>query len=355
MSNIKIELTKNPKPKSKNFNFGKNFTDHMFIMDYDEGIGWHNQIIKPYGPLTIDPSCSCLHYGQEIFEGLKAYRTKDNVIQLFRPLENFKRMNASCDRMCIPFIDEKIALNALITLLKIDSEWVPYEEGATLYIRPFIIATENALGVHRSNSYKFIIIMSPSGAYYANGLSPIKIFVEKDYVRAVPGGTGNAKTGGNYAASIKSQNIAKKAGYNEVLWLDGIHRKYIEEVGAMNIFFRINDKIITPKLNGSILCGITRDSIIQLVKDWNLPFEERKIDVDEILNAYDNNTLQEVWGTGTAAVVSPVGTLGYNNKILNINNNKIGDISKKLYDNLTGIQFGKLPDQHNWILKLEND
>ncbi|MDE5853185.1 MAG: branched-chain amino acid aminotransferase, partial [Oscillospiraceae bacterium] len=346
------ELTKGSKTKPKDFNFGKNFTDHMFIMDYDEGIGWHNQTIKPYGPLAIDPSCSCLHYGQEIFEGLKAYRTKNNVIQLFRPLENFKRMNASCDRMCIPSIDEEVVLNALITLLKIDSEWVPYEEGATLYIRPFIIATENTLGVHRANSYKFIIIMSPSGAYYANGLSPIKIFVEKDYVRAVPGGTGTAKTGGNYAASIKSQNNAKKAGYNEVLWLDGIYRKYIEEVGAMNIFFRINDKIITPKLNGSILCGITRDSIIQLIKDWNLPFEERKITIDEIIKAYDDNTLQEVWGTGTAAVVSPVGTLGYDNKILNINNNKIGDISKKLYDNLTGIQFGKLPDSHNLLLKL---
>lgn len=351
MNHIKIEQTTRPKAKPQGkLQFGHDFTDHMFIMDYDCDRGWHNPCIMPYGPVPLDPSCMCLHYSQEVFEGLKAYKTARGEVQLFRPQENFKRLNQSCDRLCIPKIDEQLAMEALLKLVDIDRDWVPCQQGASLYIRPFIIATEPTLGVHASKHYKFFIIMSPSGAYYANGLAPVKIFVETKYVRAVNGGTGFAKTGGNYAASLKAQNVAAESGYEQVLWLDGVHHKYVEEVGAMNVFFKINGKIVTPKLDGSILPGITRKSVIQILTDWGYDLEERLLSIDELIQANASHTLEEAWGSGTAAVISPIGELSYNGIEMTINHREIGPVAQKLYDELTGIQWGKIADPHNWIV-----
>lgn len=349
---LKINLSKNLKPKpidETKLGFGKIFTDHMFVMDYDIENGWHNAQILPMGPISLNPSSTCLHYGQEVFEGMKAYRTHDGKIKLFRPQENFKRLNISCDRLCIPLFDEEFLLDALVKLVKVDADWVPHTDGASLYIRPFIIGTEESLGAHASHTYKFIIIMSPSGAYYSGGLDPVKIFVETNYVRAVIGGTGFAKTGGNYAASLKAQDVASEQGYSQVLWLDGVERKYIEEVGAMNVFFVLEDEIVTPSLQGSILAGITRKSAIEILKSWGLKVSERKITIDEIVNASKNGKLKEAFGTGTAAVISPIGELKYNDLIMTINDEKIGEISQKLYDTLTGIQWGKIKDTFNWV------
>lgn len=354
---LTIQKTKNPKQKPQDetkLGFGQIFTDHMFVMDYDEGQGWHDARIVPYGPLDLTPACMCLHYSQEVFEGLKAYRGVDGKIKLFRPDENFKRMNNSCDRISMPKYDEEFALYALKELLKIDQDWVPHTEGASLYIRPFIIGTEDALGAHTSTSYKFIIIMSPSGAYYPGGLNPVKIYVETNYVRAVIGGTGAAKTGGNYAASMKAQDEAAAQGYNQVLWLDGIERKYIEEVGAMNVFFVIGDEIVTPKLRGSILPGITRKSTIELLRSKGYNVSERLLSVDEVLEANKNGSLKEMFGTGTAAVISPVGELKIGDTICTINNNEIGPISQMLYDTLTGIQWGKIEGPKGWSVNIDD-
>ncbi len=355
MQEIKIQLSENKKqiPQDETqLGFGKIYTDHMLIIDYDEGKGWHDARVIPYGPIAMDPASKCLHYGQKVFEGLKAYRTDDGKVHLFRPLDNFKRLNSSNERLCIPAIDEELCLHALKTLLEIDQDWIPSTHGTSLYIRPFIIATESALGVDASKQYKFIIILSPSGAYYASGINPVKIYVEKDYVRAVRGGLGTAKTGGNYAASLAGQEKAHKQNYAQVLWLDGIERKYIEEVGAMNIFFRINDEIVTPELQGSILAGITRDSVIKMCKDWGYKVSEKRISIDDIEEAYANGQLQEVFGTGTAAVISPVGILKHGDNVMEIGGGKIGEVSQKLYDTLTGIQYGKLEDKYNWVVTL---
>lgn len=352
MANIRIELTKNPKSKPKdesNLGFGKIFTDHMFIMDYDTGMGWHDARIVPYGNIELSPAAMCLHYGQEVFEGLKAYRTADGKIQLFRPEENFKRLNVSNERLVIPQIDVDFCLEALKKLIEIEADWVPHTDGASLYIRPFIIAVDPFLGVRPGDKYMFIIILSPSSAYYASGLNPVSIYVEQNYVRAVKGGMGYAKTGGNYAASLIGQDEAHKENYAQVLWLDGVERKYIEEVGAMNIFFVIGDEIVTPELQGSILPGITRKSAIELCKSWGYKVSEKKISIQEIADAYDRGELKEVFGTGTAAVISPVGHLKWGDKIMEINDNKIGEISQKLYDTMTGIQYGKVEDKFNWI------
>lgn len=355
MKQIFVEKTSCPKAKPTGvLRFGHDFTDHMFVMDYDPDQGWHHPSIIPYGPVAFDPSCMCLHYSQEVFEGLKAYKTTDGEVQLFRPQENFKRLNQSCDRLCIPKIDEELAMDALLKLVDLDRDWVPSQEGASLYIRPFIIATEASLGVHTSKHYKFFIIMSPSGAYYANGLAPVKIFVETEYVRAVRGGTGFAKTGGNYAASLKAQSTASESGYEQVLWLDGVHHKYVEEVGAMNVFFKIAGKIITPKLDGSILPGITRKSVIQILLDWGYPLEERLIPIDELVQASADHTLEEAWGSGTAAVISPIGELCYNGTVMQIHNHQIGPVAQKLYDELTGIQWGKIADPHHWIVPVKH-
>lgn len=352
---IRVELTSSPKTKptdESNLGFGHFFTDHMFIMNYDNGQGWHNARIVPYGPLDLSPASMCLHYAQEVFEGLKAYRTADNKIQLFRPEENFKRLNVSNERLVIPQVDVDFCVEALDKLVDIDKDWVPHSDGASLYIRPFIIACDPFLGVRPADSYMFIIILSPSGAYYSTGLNPVSIYVEQNYVRAVRGGMGFTKTGGNYAASLIGQDEAHKQNYSQVLWLDGVEKKYIEEVGAMNIFFIIDGEVVTPELQGSILSGITRKSAIELAKSWSMKVSEKRISIQEVADAYDAGKLDEVFGTGTAAVISPVGTLKWGDKVMTINNNQIGPISQKLYDTMTGIQYGRLEDKFNWIHKL---
>jgi branched-chain amino acid aminotransferase len=359
MSNENISITlatdRKQKPDVQHLEFGKAFTDHMFVMDYSLDQGWHDARIIPYQPITIDPSAMIFHYGQTVFEGLKAYHSKDGKILLFRPDRNMQRLNQSNDRLCIPEIDESLAIRALKELVKVDSDWVPKAEGTSLYIRPFIISTEPSLGVHPAGSYKFMIIMSPVGSYYKEGIHPVKISVESQYVRAVAGGTGQAKTAGNYASSLKAQEVAEESGYSQVLWLDGVERKYVEEVGSMNIFFKINGEIVTPELNGSILEGVTRNSILQLLKHWNIPTVERKISMDEVYEAYKNGVLEEVFGTGTAAVISPIGELFWNNEKLNVNGGKTGELSMKLYNTLTAIQLGNEPDPFGWVVEVEQE
>lgn len=350
---MEIKITKTTSPKAKpqgKLGFGKVFTDHMFVMNYTEGQGWHDARIVPYAPLTLDPSAMVFHYGQEMFEGLKAYRGKDGKARLFRPDMNAKRTNATNKRLCIPQLPEEDFVEAVRAIVEVDQDWIPEEDGTSLYIRPFIIATDEFLGVAPSKTYLFIIILSPSGAYYESGLAPVGIWIEDDYVRAVRGGMGFAKTGGNYAASLAAQVKAHDDGYSQVLWLDGVERKYIEEVGAMNIFFKIDGKIVTPMLNGSILPGITRNSVIEVCKSWGYEVEERKISVDELLDAQKTGKLEECFGTGTAAVISPVGKLRYKDDVMTINNNEIGEVSQKLYDTITGIQWGKVEDTFGWTM-----
>lgn len=352
---ITINKTQNPKvkPDMSNLPFGKYFSDHMFIMDYDEGKGWHDPRIVPYRPIELDPSAMVFHYAQEVFEGLKAYKSSDGHVRLFRPDKNFARLNVSNERLAIPQIDEALCLEGLKKLVELDKEWIPEQEGTSLYIRPFIIATDPFLGVKPSESYKFMIICSPSGLYYPEGLAPVKIYVEDSYVRAVRGGTGFTKTGGNYAGSIRAQVVAHEKGYSQVLWLDGVEQKYIEEVGSMNIFFKINGEVVTPALNGSILSGITRMSTIELLKSWGVPVSERKISIQEVSDAYDNGTLEECFGTGTAAIISPVGELSWDDKVMLINDNKIGEITQRIFDTITNIQTGKEEDKMGWVLKVD--
>ncbi len=352
MLNIRVEKIQNPKPLPSQDNpltFGTIFSDHMFIMDYEIGKGWIDPRIVPYGPLELDPSCMVFHYGQEMFEGLKAYRTEDNRILMFRPDKNIERANKTNERICIPTIDEDDFLQALKAIVKMDESWVPDKPGTSLYIRPFIIATDPFLGVRPSNTYKFIIILSPVGAYYPEGLNPVKIWIEDEYVRAVAGGLGEAKAGANYVASLKAQVKAHDEGYSQVLWLDGVERKYIEEVGAMNIFFKINGVVVTPQLNGSILPGVTRRSCIELCKSWGITVEERKISAEELFTAAEDGSLEEVWGTGTAAVISPVGHLRKGDQVVQIADGGIGSLSQKLYDTVTGIQLGKVEAPEGWI------
>ena len=356
MLNIKYELStqKKAKPDWNNLGFGKHFTDHMFVMDYHKGQGWHDARIVPYQNLSLDPACMVFHYAQEMFEGLKAYRTPDGGVQLFRPDRNIARMNNTNERLCIPQIDPEDVLDALKALISVEKEWVPALDGTSLYIRPFIIATDVQLGVHPSNSYKFIIILCPVGSYYPEGIKPVKIFVEREYVRAVKGGTGFAKVGGNYACSLIGQQKAEQMGYSQVLWLDGIEHKYIDEVGAMNVFFVIDGKIVTPALeDGSILPGVTRASCIEILKSMGYTVEERKLSLDEVVDAYRNGTLQEAFGTGTAAVISPMGLLDTGDLKITINNGEIGEVAEKLYNTLTGIQWGRIADEYGWTVKVD--
>lgn len=353
MLDIKVTKTDAPKEKPQGkLGFGKVFTDHMFIMDYTEGKGWHDPRIAPYGDLTLSPASMVFHYGQEMFEGLKAYRGEDGVSYLFRPDMNAKRTNLTNDRLCIPNVPIEDYVQAIRALVQVDADWIPSDPGTSLYIRPFIFATEPFLGVDIAKNFLFLIILSPSGAYYESGLAPVSIWIEDDYVRAVKGGMGFAKTGGNYAASLAAQVKAHHEGYAQVLWLDGVERRYIEEVGAMNIFFKIDGKIVTPQLNGSILPGITRDSVLQLCQDWGIPVEERLISVEELLEAQKSGKLEEVFGTGTAAVISPVGKLRYKDDVMVIGDGGIGPVSQKIYDTLTGIQLGKLEDKFGWRVKV---
>ncbi len=354
MLNITLNRTSSPKqkPDSSSLGFGKKFTDHMFVMNYTEGKGWYDPRIVPYGKIELDPSAMVFHYGQEMFEGMKAYYGVDGKIRLFRPDMNAKRANESNKRLCIPQIPEEDFIQAVSELVKVDADWIPKSEGTSLYIRPFVIATDEFLGVAPSKNYLFIIILSPSGAYYESGLSPVGIWIEDDYVRAVKGGIGFAKTGGNYAASLAAQEKAHDDGYSQVLWLDGVERKYIEEVGAMNIFFKINGVVTTPMLNGSILPGITRNSVLAICRHWGLPVEERRISVDELIEAQKSGALEEVFGTGTAAVISPVGKLRYKDSVMTIGDGGIGELSQKLYDTVTGIQWGKIADELSWTVIL---
>ncbi len=352
---IRIEKTTAPKAKPdwKNLGFGHIFTDHMFIMDYDEGQGWHDARIVPYQPLVLDPSALVFHYAQECFEGLKAYRCADGSVQLFRPDKNAERMQSTHERLCIPEIPVADFVDAVKALVSVDKDWVPAEPDTSLYIRPFTIATEPILGVKASAKYQFIVICSPSGAYYAEGLNPVKIYVEDEYVRATPGGTGYIKCGGNYAASIAAGEKAHKLGYSQVLWLDGVERKYVEEVGAMNIMFKMGGEIYTAATVGTVLPGITRMSCIELLKNWGYKVNEGKLAIDTVMDAGRNGTLEEVFGTGTAAVISPVGSLMYENEVVEINNFEIGELTQKLYDTLTGIQYGKLEDAFGWTVKVD--
>ena len=354
MLDIKIEKATNLKAKTPDdqLGFGRIFTDHMFIMDYDAGQGWHDARIVPYGPISLDPSSVVFHYAQECFEGLKAYRTAENKIQLFRPDCNARRMNNTHARLRIPEIPVEDFIQAIKTLVEVEKDWVPHSEGSSLYIRPFTIATMAQLGVHASTQYKFMVICSPSGAYYKEGLAPVKIYVEDTYVRACPGGTGFTKCGGNYAVSLLAGEKAEK-GYSQVLWLDSQERKYVEEVGAMNIFFKIDGKVYTANAeeqDGTVLPGVTRRSIIELLRDWGYEVVEGKLAIDTVMAAAKEGKLEEVFGSGTAAVVSPVKQLDYEDQSAFINNGEIGPLTQKLYDTMTGMQWGKLPDTKGWIL-----
>lgn len=332
--------------------FGNLFTDRMFVMEYEAGRGWYSAKIVPYGPFSLDPACAVLHYAQEIFEGLKAFRRPDGNIALFRPRDNFERFNRSAARMCMPELDVEFVLKALKELITLESDWVPRSLGTSLYVRPTMIAVDPYLGVRPSNKYLFYVILSPVGAYYKNGFSPVKILISDAYVRSAPGGTGEAKTGGNYAASLKASMEATAEGYDQVLWLDAVERKYVEEVGSMNICFLYDGKVVTSPLKGTILDGITRRSILTLVREMGLSVEERALSVDEILEGAANGRLKEAFGTGTAAVVSPVGQFTYRDRTVTIGDGAMGELTGKLYEALTGIQYGKIADAHGWIEKI---
>ena len=350
--NITLNTQKKPKTPDDQLGFGKFFTDHMFVMDYYRGKGWVDPRIVPYAPLTMEPSCACLHYGQEVFEGMKAYRHPDGSAALFRPELNFERLNLSCDRLCIPTLDVDFALEALKKLVDIDQDWIPTSPGTSLYIRPFVIAADDCLGIKITDHFMFMIIMSPVGPYYKGGIKPVGIFVETEYVRAARGGVGHTKTGGNYAASLKSLDKALALGYSQVLWLDASERKYIEEVGAMNVFFKIDGEIITPALSGSILSGITRRSCIEMLSAWGYPVSEKRLSIDEVMAAGKDGRLEEVFGTGTAAVISSVGSLRCGDDIATVADGQIGTVTQKLYDNLVGIQTGTVTDSFGWTIKV---
>ena len=356
MLNIRIEKTQTPQPLPSADDpllFGTIFTDHMFMMDHETGRGWHEPRIIPHGPLALAPSAMVFHYGQELFEGLKAYKAADGRILLFRPALNADRSNQSSERICVPAIPADDYVQAVKAIVAVDAAWVPDRPGTSLYIRPFIIATDPFLGVRPSHTYRFIIILSPVGPYYPEGLDPVKIWVEGEYVRAVRGGLGETKAGANYVASLKAQVKAKEAGYSQVLWLDGVERKYVEEVGAMNIFFKIKGAVVTPQLNGSILPGITRRSCMELCEMWGYTVSEERIAVADVFAAARSGELEEIWGTGTAAVVSPVGELRMGDEVVTVGDGGIGVLTQRLYDSLTGIQTGRVNGPEGWVVEVE--
>jgi branched-chain amino acid aminotransferase len=341
-----------PKPKDADLGFGTVFTDHMFVADFQEEKGWYDPRVVPYGPLPLDPAAAVLHYAQGIFDGLKAFCGADGKVRLFRPQKHVERMNRSAERMCIPPLDPELALRSLVTLVGIEREWVPKSVGHSLYVRPTIIASEAFLGVRPAHSYIYFVILSPVGAYYPEGMAPVKIRVEEKYVRAVDGGLGGAKTGANYAASLMAGEEAKHEGFTQVLWLDGVHRKYIDEVGTMNIMVKIAGEVITPPLGGTILPGVTRDSTLTLLREWGVKVSERQLAIDEVVAAHKAGTLEEVFGTGTAAVISPVGELSYKAHRMVVGGGKIGPTTQRLFDAIVGIQYGTAPDSHGWTVEV---
>lgn len=337
----------------KNLGFGQIFTDHIFEMDYSKEKGWHNAVIKPTDTLQMHPATSFIHYGQSIFEGLKAFKTLNDEIVIFRPDVHFQRLNNSAKRICMPEVDINFVMEALKDLVAIDSEWIPANRGEALYIRPFMFGTDSALGVRPSNEYKLIILLSPVGAYYPEGFKPVKILVQDEYVRAVRKGLGECKTSANYAASLLAAQEAAKKGFTQVLWLDGVEQKYLEEVGTMNIFVHFKDEIATPQLAGSILPGVTRRSVLQILREWGKNVVERNISIDEVVDAYDKGNLVGLFGTGTAAIISSVGWLTYKNKNMTFNNGEPGELDLRLFNELTAIHRGEKPDDHDWLVKVE--
>lgn len=349
---IKQDIFKQKPTDESKLGFGRIFTDYMFAMEYNAKDGWHNPRVQPYQNLSLDPATTALHYGQEIFEGLKAYRSQDGSIRLFRPTDNLSRMSDSAERLCMPRLDEELAFEGLKTLLQVEKDWIPHSDGTSLYIRPTMIATDAFLGVRPSDTYLFFIILSPVGSYYANGLAPIGIWVEDEYVRAVRGGIGTTKAAANYAASLYGATKAAEEGYAQVLWLDGIEHKYVDEVGSMNMFFVIDGELITAPLGGAILDGITRRSVLELARKLGYKATERPIAITELFEAAEKGSLNEAFGTGTAAVISPVGRLRWGEKDITICNGQIGPIAQRLYDNLVGIQYGRVEDPFHWSVTL---
>ena len=349
---LRITKTASPKPRvpDAELGFGQILTDHMLVVDYTHGTGWHDARIVPYGPFSMDPAAVVLHYGQAVFDGLKAFRNAKKGVVLFRPDRHIARLNRSSARVCIPPLDEAFALHTLKELVRLDAEWVPRTSGCALYVRPTIIATEPALGVHPSRSYIYFVILSPVGAYYKEGFNPVKIIVEEHYVRAPKGGLGAAKTPANYAASLLAAEEAHAKGYTQVLWLDAAEHRYVEEVGTMNIFFRVGDELVTPPLEGSILGGITRESVIHLAREWKLRVSERPVTMDEVTEAHAAGRLREVFGSGTAAVISPVGELFHKGQRMVIQGGAVGEWTKRFFDTIVGIQYGTLDDPYGWTV-----
>ncbi len=354
MAEIRIEKTAHPKekPDSGNLSFGKYFTDHMFVMDYEKERGWFDPRVVPFAPFELSPAAMVLHYAPEIFEGMKAYRTPDGSVQLFRPEENISRMNKSAERMCLPQIDPELFMEGLLTLVKTDIDWVPSGADTTLYIRPFLFATDEKLGVHAPSKCIFAIILSPVGPYFPEGVNPVRIFIEKEDVRAVRGGTGYAKCGGNYAGSLRAGERAGAKGFSQVLWLDGVEKKYVEEGGSMNIMFKIKDKVVTPALTGTVLPGITRKSVIEMLRSWGVEVEERLVTLEEILKGIKNGDVEEAWCCGTAAVISPIGEFATEDERYPIGEFKSGPLALKLYHALTDLQFGRREDNFSWMVRV---
>jgi branched-chain amino acid aminotransferase len=348
------ELRQAPDFETTKLPFGTIFTPHMFLMKYEKEKGWHSPKILPFSNIEIHPAAIVLHYSQTVFEGMKAYYGVDGKIRLFRPWDHINRLNRSAERLCVPKIEPEIVFEAIKTLVLLDKDWIPRKKGAALYIRPIIFATEGTLGLKVSHEYIFMIILSPVGAYYAEGFNPVRIYVTEEYIRACPGGTGDVKTGGNYAASLKAQEVAQEKGYSQVLWLDAKEKKYVEEVGSMNIFFYFENELATPALTGSILPGVTRDSVLKLAPQLGIPATERRISIEEVVEGIEKGTLKECFGTGTAAVISPVGEICYKEKAYVINNKETGELTKKLFEYITGIQYGEKEDPFNWTVVLED-
>ncbi|HYO70078.1 MAG TPA: branched-chain amino acid aminotransferase [Archangium sp.] len=341
--------TLKPKPPSEGLGFGKYFTDHMFRMDYAPERGWHQARILPHGPLGLDPGAAVLHYAQAVFDGSKVFRGKDGQLRAFRMMDHCKRLHSSAERLAMAPVPPELAREAIEALVKMEADWVPSAPGTALYVRPTVIASEAFLGVRPADKYIFFVILSPVGSYFAGGAEPVRIWVEQQHTRAAKGGLGGAKAAANYAAGLQASMEAKKRGYAQVLWLDAAEHRYIEEVGTMNLFVRIGDEIVTPPLEGTFLPGITRESALALMRDWGMKVSERKLSVDELREAHKKGELREVFGTGTAAVISPVGALGFREGQLAIGDGKVGEVSQRLYDTLTGIQYGTQPDRHGWM------